>query len=93
MQGNVYAEYLECPTTKGRLYIGMPGPRQTMTLTWPEGEVLRFTNRRKCLEWLLQVCPEWCIYAFNEGATVCGGTVRNLCKRAGIKERDPVLFT
>jgi hypothetical protein len=86
MNQSVYTEYLL--NGEHRITIGMPGPGKCMVLTWSNtGDALKFRNRKACLKWLLASCPEAQIYAFNEGVTVCGGSVRGLAERAGIKAK------
>jgi hypothetical protein len=85
MRGTVYAEYIE--NGDHRIYVGV-GSGKSMTLTWSNtGDVLTFRNRRALLRWLVDACPDEHLWAFLDGVTVCGGSIRELGKRCGVLPR------
>jgi len=83
MFASVYAEYVEHPSIPGgRAYVSMPeGGR--MGLTADGGWRHDFRNRKECVRWLAKTMPDALCYAFDDGLTLCAGSVAGLAKRLG----------
>lgn len=76
MNGTVYREYLTHPSIPHEVDISLSGSR--MILNNHAGFRHEFPTRRACALWLKKHYPDALLYAFNEGVTLCAGTVANL---------------
>ena len=83
MQPALYAEYVTHSAIPGcRAYVHMPRGK-AMLLSAP-GWQREFRTRRACIAWLAGTMPDALYWAFDNGVSVCGGTVGGLAERAGI---------
>lgn len=79
MFASVYSEYVEHSSIPGgRAYVSMPGGK-SMSLRSVDGDwVQSFRNRAACVKWLKRELPDALLYAFDDGITLCAGSVANM---------------